>query len=387
MKFVYADFHVHIGWALGRPVKMAAARTLTLANLLQHAAERKGIDLVTVIDGVCPPVQSEVKQLLQAGELTCQPGGGLRYRDRLTVILGAEVEVAGPEGGAAHFGCWFADLETARDFADWLATVQKNPHLSSQRARVGAWELQEQVAERNGLFIIHHAFTPHKGMYGNCVRCMREMVNPAGVDAVELGLSADTDMADCLDELAAFTFLSNSDAHSLPKIAREYNRLELAEPSFTAVRDALHRRRQHRVAANYGLLPALGKYHRSACKRCGRPWAPGTQRCACGCDKVVLGVYDRLLQVRDRGEPVHPEHRPPYVHQVPLEFIPGLGPVSRERLFAAFGTEMAILHQATLEQLAEVVGWDLARRIDAARRGKTRVSPGRGGVYGKLLVP
>ncbi len=387
MRTFYADFHVHIGRARGRPVKMAAAHSLTLANLLQHAADRKGIDLVTVIDGVCPPVQLEVKQLLQAGDLAYQPGGGLRYRDRLTVILGAEVEVAGPDGGAAHFGCWFADLETARDFADWLATVQKNPHLSSQRARVRAFELQEQVVKRDGVFIIHHAFTPHKGMYGNCVRRMREMVNPAWVDAVELGLSADTEMADCLDELAAFTFLTNSDAHSLPKIAREYNRLELATPSFAAVRDALHRRRRHRVAANYGLLPALGKYHRSACKRCGRPWAPGAERCACGSDKVVLGVYDRLLQVRDRVEPVHPKHRPPYVHQVPLEFIPGLGPASRERLFAAFGTEMAILHQASLEQLEEVVGGEMARRIDAARRGQTRVLPGRGGIYGKLVLP
>ncbi|MCL6631249.1 MAG: endonuclease Q family protein [Alicyclobacillus herbarius] len=386
MSTFYADFHVHIGRAQGQPVKMAAAATLTLANLLQHASEKKGIHIVCVIDGVCPPVQVEVRELMERGELVPMRGGGLSYQGKLTVILGAEVEIAGPYGGAAHFGCWFGDLSAAADFSAWLATVQKNPGLSSQRARTTAVELQRQVRERDGLFIIHHAFTPHKGMYGNCVRHMADMVNPEWVDAVELGLSADTDMADCLEELSGFTFLSNSDAHSLPKIAREYNRLELADASFEQVRQALRRSGQARVTGNYGLTPALGKYHRSACKRCGNPWEPGQTRCACGSDKVVMGVYDRLVVIRDMDKPVHPSHRPPYVHQVPLEFVPGLGPKTRARLLDAFGSEMAVLHQATESDLEEVVGAELARRIEDARSGRMAVTAGRGGVYGKLRV-
>jgi PHP family Zn ribbon phosphoesterase len=42
---------------------------------------------------------------------------------------------------------------------------------------------------------------------------------------VELGLSSDTDLADTISETRQFTFLSNSDAHSGPNVAREYNLL------------------------------------------------------------------------------------------------------------------------------------------------------------------
>ena len=69
-----------------------------------------------------------------------------------------------------------------------------------------------------------------------------------------------------------------------------------------------------------------------------------------------MGVYDRLCEIRDRAAPVHPAHRPPYIHQVPLEFIPRLGPKAYERLLTAFGTEMAVLHDASYEDLVDVVG-------------------------------
>jgi len=48
---------------------------------------------------------------------------------------------------------------------------------------------------------------------------------------IELGLSADTDYADRIAELARRTFLSNSDAHSprCNKLAREFNQMELKE--------------------------------------------------------------------------------------------------------------------------------------------------------------
>ena len=50
-----------------------------------------------------------------------------------------------------------------------------------------------------------------------------------------------------------------------------------------------------------------------------------------------------------------PEERPPYVHQVPLEFIPGLGPKVLDKLVNHFGSEMAILHEVPDEALKEVV--------------------------------
>ncbi|MBX5436908.1 MAG: TIGR00375 family protein [Alicyclobacillaceae bacterium] len=394
----FADFHIHVGRAQGRPVKMAAAPSLTLAAIVDHARREKGLDMVTVIDAVCPPVLAELEAMAARGELEVLPGGGLRHAGGLVVIPGAELEVAGPAGGAAHFGAWFGSLEAVRDFADWLATVQTNPALSSQRVRADAFRLQQEVADRGGLFIVHHAFTPHKGMYGSCVRRMHEMLDPQRVDAVELGLSADTAMADCLSELADLTFLSNSDAHSLPKIAREYNALQLVSADLACVRDALSLPRRiaqsecgeaaglNRVVANFGLHPALGKYHRACCPACGNIWPAQAPVCSCGAQRPVGGVLDRLWEIRDRVAPEHPPHRPPYVHQVPLEFVPGLGPRLRARLVAAFGSEMAVLHRADVSELAEVVGAELARRIDQARRGDVDFTSGAGGVYGKVAL-
>jgi uncharacterized protein (TIGR00375 family) len=386
LKTCFADFHIHIGRSQGKPVKMAAAPSLTLQNLLDHAKNLKGLDVVTVIDGVCTGVQKDIKQMIDEGRMVLQPGGGYLYENGLLVLLGSEIEIAGPFGGAAHFGCWLPTLEAAHDFSVWLSTVQKNVSLSSQMARTDVFTLQKQVKDRDGIFIIHHAFTPHKGIYGNCVSKLSDMLDMSMVDALELGLSADTDMADCISEIHDMTFISDSDAHSLPKIAREYNKVELSSMTFRDIQNCLTRKNQSCVVANYGLLPTLGKYHRSFCLNCEQTWPIGAEACTCGSTKRVKGVYDRLLEVRDQEKASHPNHRPPYIYQVPLEFIPGIGKKTLAKLLDVFGTEMTVLHRATVPELAEVVGDILAGRIDNARTGRIEVIDGGGGIYGKIAT-
>lgn len=385
MKNIYGDFHIHIGRSFGKPVKMAAAPSLTLERVLHHARTLTGLDVITVIDGVTSNVMKEVKQLVADGRLVNIEGGGYLFENGLVVLLGSEIEIGGPTGGAAHFGVWFGDIDPADDFLQWLGTVQKNTSLSSQKAYTSAVHLQEQVKQRAGIFIVHHAFTPHKGLYGNCVPSLTEMVDEDLVDALELGLSADTDMADCLAELKDVTFITDSDAHSLPKIAREYNVLRVGNVCFQDIWKAFHRQDECAITANYGLHTALGKYHRTFCLDCGNLWSEGAEHCQCGSTKKVMGVYDRLCEIRDWDKPQHPLHRPPYIHQVPLEFIPGLGPKAYERLLAAFGTEMAVLHEASEAQLSEVVGETLAEKIAKARSGEVEFSAGGGGHYGKAV--
>ncbi|KPV43516.1 endonuclease Q family protein [Alicyclobacillus ferrooxydans] len=386
MERFFADFHIHVGRARNKPVKMAAARTLTVEAVLHEARVRKGLDVITLIDGVCTNVLSELDDLVRSDRLHQLPGGGYAYENGLVVLLGGEIEVSGPVGGAAHFGCWFPTLSAAKDFHDWLGTVEKNPSLSSQRARTNAHTLQAETKSRGGLFIVHHAFTPHKGLYGNCVSSLAEMVDPNKADALELGLSADSHMADCLPELADVTFLSNSDAHSLPKIAREYNALMMEEASFAEVELALHRQAGRRVTGNYGLHPKLGKYHRTRCAKCGNPVDELSGECSCGSSRRVMGVYDRLMEIRHTDCPLHPAHRPPYTYQVPLEFIPGLGPKALGKLLKQFGTEMAVLHQGEFADISAVVGEDLARAIERARTGDVNFDEGGGGVYGKIVL-
>ena len=103
----------------------------------------------------------------------------------------------------------------------------KNITLSSQRADISAYELIGIVEKYNGILIPAHCFTPHKSFYGNCTdrleKIFKEKFNK--IFAIELGLSADTFLADTISELEQKSFITNSDAHSLPKIAREYNKI------------------------------------------------------------------------------------------------------------------------------------------------------------------
>ena len=56
---------------------------------------------------------------------------------------------------------------------------------------------------------------------------------------MSFGLSADTEYADRIRELSGKKFLTNSDAHSLPKIAREYNTFEMENISFETFKKVL----------------------------------------------------------------------------------------------------------------------------------------------------
>jgi uncharacterized protein (TIGR00375 family) len=391
MKQIFCDLHVHIGRAgNNQPVKITASRDLTLSSILEEAALRKGIDVVGVIDGSSPAVQADLRKMLAAGDIYEIKGGGLRYKDRTTLLLGAEVETAGPSGGAAHFGIWMPDLVRMEEFTRFLEMNVTNVLLSSQRARCSALELQKITHELGGWFIVNHAFTPHKGLYGSCVGSLSEMLDPDLVTAIELGLSADTEMADRLQELARYTFVTNSDAHSTAKIAREYNLLEVEEASFEELGKAFLRTDNRKVLANYGLHPRLGKYHRTTCNVCG--YAPKTYMFGhelicqtCKSTNMTLGVADRLEQIAQGAKTQNVSHRPPYYYQIPLEYIPKVGKKTIRRLLDAFGTEMNVLHTATEQQLKDVVGDGIASKIMAARTGKLNVQSGGAGVYGKIV--
>ncbi|KAI7247958.1 hypothetical protein KC345_g11904, partial [Hortaea werneckii] len=211
------------------------------------------------------------------------------------------------------------------------------------------------------------------------------------IAAVELGLSADSEMAGYISELDPYSFLTNSDAHSLGKIGREYNVIEMEQPSFRELKLALERSQGRRISANFGLNPRLGKYHRTYCGGCGsiidEAYAT-SERCPyCGSPKLVKGVLDRILDIADRGQPQVPDHRPPYHYQVPLEFIPGLGKRKLNDLLQAFGTEMNILHKTGVAELAAVAGQELAEQIVLARTGMLALTAGGGGTYGKVIKP
>jgi uncharacterized protein (TIGR00375 family) len=386
----FVDLHIHIGRTeKGAPVKISGSKDLTFYNIAKEASERKGIGVIGIIDCHSPGVQADIDHYLDKGEMVEQEGGGIRYRDT-SVILGSEIEVKDPGLGAAHLLAYMPTLASMKDLTAWMRQVMKNVELSSQRIYVPARVLQEEVVGRGGLLIPAHIFTPHKGSYGSAAERFEEWLDLDRIAAVELGLSADTEMASYISELDRYTFITNSDAHSLAKIGREYNRMALAEPSFQEVALALAGDQGRRVTSNYGLNPRLGKYHRTYCMSCESIIDENDstiERCTyCGHTRLVRGVMDRIQEIADRQVPVVSPGRPPYVFQVPLEFIPGLGRKKLELLLEGFGTEMNVLHHTSQEQLAEAVGNDIAAMIIAAREGRLEVETGGGGKYGRVRI-
>jgi len=380
--------HIHIGGtASGKPVKITASRQMTLTRILEESSERKGMDVIGIIDAHVPEVQAELEALILQGAAVPHPDGGILYKQTM-LILGCEVEIKEEGRGEAHFLCYLPDLRRMRQFTAWLNARTRNVNLSSQRAAASLRDLQSVTDSLDGTVVPAHIFTPHKGLYGSCTDSLAEVADAGLIAAVELGLSANTEMADRLRELHDKTFLTNSDAHSLGKIGREYQVIAMRERCFAEWRKALLRQEGRGVVVNYGLHPRLGKYHQTACQNCQslQP-ADETGRCPqCGFKRVVRGVSNRIEQLADLPAGVHPAHRPPYVEQVPLEFIPGLGPKGREKLYQAFGTEMNILHRTRESDLAQVVGEKTARTIILAREGALSIEAGRAGVYGRIQL-
>ncbi|WP_059171024.1 endonuclease Q family protein [Bacillus sp. FJAT-27445] len=381
----FTDLHIHIGRTRsGRPVKITGAKSLTFSNIISHARNEKGLDMIGIIDCHSPEVIAEMESLIAEGEMAEQAGGGLLYGG-MAVIPGSELEIYDEKcKGPIHVLCFMPSLEVMKEFSAWLSVRMKNITLSSQRIYVGGLELQQKVKELQGLFIPAHVFTPFKSLYGKGVRqSLSEVFDPELIDGIELGLSSNTSMADGLAELHRYPFLTNSDAHSLAKIAREYQVIEMVEPSFTELGLALKREGGRKIAANFGLDPFLGKYHGTVCAECLVPaQAEGEPCLECGSVKTVKGVSERISELAsaDKG----PENRPPYVHQVPLEFIPGLGPKLLEKLLWHFGTEMAILHEVPQKVMEKVIPARIAGLIIQAREGKLLLKAGGGGKYGKV---
>ena len=380
---IFADLHVHVGQSLdGKAVKITASKTLTLPNIVEVARDIKGLSLVGVVDAHSTGVQQDFKTLIASGVLRPSSAGGYLARG-LTLIPGHEIELQVGKGNA-HFVAYFPSIEQMTQYVRTLRPITKNWQLSTQRGYLPIDQWLEAVERAEGIWFPAHAFTPHKGIYGNCCRRMSDVL-PVQPNALEIGLSADRAMAESISELDPVVLFSNSDAHSLPNIAREYNTLEQVDPSYGGLLELI-RGTNKRAVRNYGLPPRVGKYHRTYCLSCEKVVktpAPQLVCPDCGSQHVVMGVLDRLVSIADRPMGKHDEAS--YVYQVPLRQFPGVGPKMYERLLKAFGTEMAVLHHVDTDGLKSVAGETIARLIMKARQGELTVEAGGGGIFGRVV--
>ncbi len=379
------DLHIHIGRTkTGKPVKITASKLLTLPKVIEFSKKIKGLDMIGVIDCHSPEVLEEIQDYIRDYSAEEVSGGGIRFQNGILLILGSELEIYNENcDGPFHVLTYFPTIKSMKKFSYWLSERVTNVTLSTQRVYEKSEAIQLKVKELDGLFIPAHAFTPHKGLYGKGVKkSLTEVFQLNDIDGIELGLSSDTNLVKDIAELNTVSFLSNSDAHSLEKIGREYQLIKMKQASFRELQFALHQKQGRHIVKNFGLNPRLGKYYHTCCELCFTNVQDGKVCPNCSSRRITKGVFERLQELANPND--NTGLRPPYIHHIPLEFIPKLGPKTLMKLRDRFGNDMSIIHDTNYNELREVVNDEIAKMIVLSRTGGVSISAGGAGKYGKI---
>ncbi len=388
---INADLHIHGCYSI------ATSKNMT-PPVMAPQAKLKGLDLVASGDAL------HQKWLKLLEETTEESSDGIfSLRDSAVdpdntseyqgskFILTTEVE----DIKRVHHLIIFPSIESARDTR---SKMKGNMDADGRpRVRMNGSEIMD-IAHENGCIIgPAHAFTPWTSIYkeyDSIKDCYGKMP-----DFLELGLSADSDMADTIEELEDIPFLTNSDAHSPwpHRLGREFNELEIGELTFDGVRDAILNKK---IKANYGFDPRLGKYHKTACSKCYTQYSIEDaiklkMRCPCG-GRIKKGVDYRIYELSKWEEPHHPSHRPPYIHILPLAEIisithgKGVTTVFVQKIWKEmihrFKDEITALIQSTMDEVYDVDP-KVAAVIKAFRNKTLEIKAGGGGKYGEIVLP
>ncbi|WP_432644993.1 TIGR00375 family protein [Methanobrevibacter sp.] len=373
---VNADFHVHSCFS------MASSKDMLIENMAPKS-KLKGLNLLGTGDAFHSGWLDTIE------ENTTYLGDGIYSNDDMNFVLTTEVEGK----NRIHHLIIIPSLDIARELSEKLPS--RNKELDGRpKTNLSGVEILELVKDYDCLIGPAHAFTPWTGMYksyDSIYDCYEKKV-----DFVELGLSADTFMADRISELKDFPFLTNSDAHSPwpHRLGREFNQIELEDISYSSIKNAF---KHQKIKANYGLVPNLGKYHMTACTKCYKlvdPLIARENKMKCGCGGTIKkGVDFRISEIADYDNPKHPDFRPNYVHIMPLaEIISSVydkGVTTKtvqgkwQKLIDDFGTEIDVLINVELSDI-EKIDSNIASAIKSFRNDEIDVIPGGGGKYGQI---
>ena len=252
------------------------------------------------------------------------------------------------------------------------------------------------------LFIPAHIWTPHFAALGSASgfdsveECYEDLL--PHIPAVETGLSSDPPMNSRIAELDRFALVSNSDAHSPQKLAREGTCFD-TDISYPAMLAALRSRDPARFTGTLEFYPEEGKYHCDGHRNCQVRWKPSQTLAAgghcpvCG-QQVTVGVLHRVELLADRPEGEGPNR--PCEYLIPLTEVIGsalgVGPSSKkvqavyQQLLASLGPELDLLRHVPPEQIAATGEELVAEGVRRMREGQVQIAAGYDGEYGVIQL-
>jgi PHP family Zn ribbon phosphoesterase len=406
-----------------------------------ETCKKKGLNILGTGDILQPEWNKYMKSNFEKHN-----DGSFSYND-VFFILQTEIE----DIESIHHVVLFPDFNSVSEIQNKLKSHSKNildEWGGRPRVNLSPPELVDIITDSGGIIGPAHAFTPFKaifrqGKFENLTDCYEGATKK--ISFIELGLSANTNLADRLESLKSISFLSNSDAHSQnPRsLGREFNRFYIDNPSFDEILLALERKNGRKITLNVGLHPKLGKYYNMFCNKCRRRILfkkmkkkvdfifnrysltedfviyysndPITSRIdyleqvsnnkmicpACKEQsnknfKIKLGVSERIEKISTFLEPNHPDHRPPYFNVIPLiDIIRVVKHIKSKtsktvlndynRIIKELGREFEILIDTPLTKI-ENFDDKIALIIKALRSNDVEYIPGGGGKYGQINI-
>jgi uncharacterized protein (TIGR00375 family) len=412
MKFV-ADLHIHSHFS------RATSKTLNFEHLTKWA-QLKGVHVVGTGDIAHPGWLEEMKQKLEPAE-----EGLFRLKEEFANPIQKEVPKAcqgtvrfmlageisniykkNDKVRKIHNVVFMPSFEAVENFQTELEKIGNIRSDGRPILGLDSRDLLEIVLETDpqAFLIPAHIWTPWFAMLGSksgfdsVEECFDDLT--PHIFAVETGLSSDPPMNWRLSILDKYTLVSNSDAHSPPKLGREANQFN-TELSYQSIFEALKTGDLEKYLGTIEFFPEEGKYHYDGHRKCDISWDPKTTLQHDGicpkCGKpVTVGVMHRVEKLANRAEGEKPECTHPFKSLIPLpemlSEIHNVGVNSKkvqgayESLPAKLGSELFILQDIPIEEIKNVAGELLAEGIHRMRNGQINVTAGYDGEYGVIKV-
>lgn len=397
------DLHIHSKYS------RACSKELTLANL-DKTCRTKGVDIIATGDFTYPAWFKSIKD-----ELERSSGEGL-YRlngsdDKIKFILSTEFALIYKKGDKCrriHIVIHAPNIEAVEELNNFLD--KKYNIRSDGRPILGmsAPNLVKLCLDIHPKFLIYpaHIWTPWFSVFGSksgfdkLEECFEDQTE--NIFAYETGLSSDPEMNWRISALDKLTLLSNSDAHSLPNIAREANVFNLDKVDYNSIYETIKNKDTKKILYTIEFYPEEGMYHFDGHRSCNVIFEPSETKKHKGicpvCRKpLTVGVLNRVEELADRPQGYKSEVFAGYKKLVELDKIiaEAINIKSRssnkvqeiyQSLIKELGPELKILLDAPIEKIEKASSKRIAEAVDRVRKGRLFIKPGFDGQYGEVKI-
>ena len=402
----YTDLHIHSKYS------RATSKSCNLEELALWA-QKKGLSLISTGDFTHPAWFNEIKEKLvpvDNGTFRLKPEIEkeiFQGRSPVKFILSVEISTIYKKWDKTrkvHHVVFAPNLEVAENFRQRLDAIGNIKSDGRPILGLDSRNLLETVLEsgEDAYIIPAHIWTPwfsvlgSKSGFDSIEDCYGDL--SGHIFAVETGLSSDPEMNWHVSKLDRFRLVSNSDAHSPAKLAREATVFN-CEPDYYSIMNALKTGVGYEGTVEF--FPEEGKYHEDGHRKCNVCLSPEETKKLNGicpvCGKpMTIGVLYRVNELSDRHGVITP---PPTAGQVfslvPLQEIIAeikqVGANSKsvlyeyERMISHFGSELSILQDVSIDELSKASPL-LGEGISRLRQGRVIKHAGYDGEYGVIKL-